>query len=94
MSRFQYEIVSLGVFNVADKMVNAFSHLGSNGWELVGIFDKSSNWLGSGFEKGFAVFKREISDNETPDGPWAKFVHAEHVGNPDDPRNDPNWGAW
>ena len=89
MNRFQYQIVSLGVFNVADKMVNAFAHLGENGWELAGIYDKSSNWLNA-YGKGFALFKRPVSEGLSPDGPWAEFVHAEQVGKP----HDPTWGAW
>jgi hypothetical protein len=89
MNRFQYQIVSLGVFNVADKMVKAFAYLGENGWELVGIYDKSSNWV-SGFEKGFALFKRLVLEGDSPEGPWAEFVHADQVGQ----SNDPTWGAW
>ena len=89
MPRFQYQIVSLGIFNVADKMVNAFAHLGENGWELVGIYDKSSNWL-AGYEKGFALFKRQVGEVGEIDGPWAQLVHADQVGKP----HDPTGGAW
>jgi hypothetical protein len=74
-------------------MVKAFTVLGSSGWELVTIYDKSSNWFG-GMEKGFALFKREVADGAEPDGPWAIFLQAGQVGQADSPENDPNWGAW
>ena len=100
VKRFQYRIVGLGTFNVAEKMVGTFAHLGSNGWELVGIFDKSSNWI-TAYEKGFALFKREVPEGVEPEGPWAEFNQAANVGKagqPDDQHinrsDDPNWGAW
>ena len=45
MDRFQYRIVNLGVFNTAGRMVESFGRLGSVGRDLVGIYDKSSNWI-------------------------------------------------
>ena len=89
MPRFQYHIVNLGMFKAADRMVKAFAHLGAHGWELVGMYDKASNWF-SDMEKGFAVFKREVPDGEEPDGPWAEWQFADEVGE----TKDPNWGAW
>ena len=47
----------------------ALAHLGEHGWELIGVYDKSSNWW-QGMEKGFALFKRSVADGEEPDGGW------------------------
>jgi hypothetical protein len=77
MARWQYQIVNLGTFGVADRMANAFGVLGSQGWELVALHDKASNWLG-GMEKGFAVFKREVVDGEEPDW-WGRWQYADAV---------------
>lgn len=70
MPRFQYRVVNLGMFFAQDRMVSALGSMGAAGWELVGIYDKSSNWL-QGMEKGFALFKREVADGQDPEGPWA-----------------------
>ena len=68
MRRFQYQVVNVGMFNAAERMVRVFGHLGERGWELVGMYDKSSNWFNQ-MEKGFALFKREVPEGEEPDGP-------------------------
>jgi hypothetical protein len=58
--------------------VHSFGVLGSEGWELVAIHDKASNWIG-GAEKGFAIFKREVPvDAESPKR-WATWEYAEQV---------------
>ena len=89
MRRFQYQVVNVGMFNAAERMVRVFGHLGERGWELVGMYDKSSNWFNQ-MEKGFALFKREVPEGEEPDGPWAQWQYADDV----DQTQDPNWGAW
>jgi hypothetical protein len=48
--------------------------MGAAGWELVAIYDKSSNWLRD-MEKGFALFKRLVPDGQKPLGPWAEGGH-------------------
>src|SRR5207244_1940641 len=48
----------------------ALGQLGEEGWELVTVYDKASNWL-NGMEKGFALFKRPVPEDAEPDGPWA-----------------------
>jgi hypothetical protein len=100
MKRFQYKIVNLGMFRAPERMVRAFAYLGEHGWELVSMYDKSSNWFAE-MEKGFAIFKREVPEGEEPDGKWASWSYANAVhhesehGLPEDsPYNDPNWGAW
>ena len=70
MDRFQYRIVKLGVFRAADRMAAAFGMLGKDGWELIGVYDKSSNWIGN-VETGFALFKRSVPEGSEPDGPWS-----------------------
>lgn len=75
MTRWQYRVVDLGAFWQRDRLVGALGRLGASGWELVVIYDKSSNWL-QGFEKGFALFKRLVADGEEPDGPWAEATYA------------------
>jgi hypothetical protein len=82
MNRFQYRIVNMGMFNAADRMATVFGALGSQGWELVGMYDKSSNWFNA-MEKGFALFKRVVAEGEEPDGAWAEWtMAAEHRPSP------------
>jgi len=78
MARWQYHVVNLGTINAAERMSAAFGHLGSEGWELVAMYDKSSNWL-AGMEKGFAIFKRSVPDGEEPDGPWGQSKSAADI---------------
>jgi hypothetical protein len=75
MVRWQYRVVNVGMFNAADRLAAVLGLMGENGWELVGIYDKSSNWL-SGMEKGFALFKRPVLDGSMPDGAWAEVASA------------------
>lgn len=74
-------------------MVTAFAQLGQHGWELIGVYDKSSNWL-TQFEKGFALFKRAVPEGQEPDGPWAAAQHADDFLPEGEAPSDPNWGAW
>jgi hypothetical protein len=62
-TRWQYRVVSLGMFNAPDRMAAMLGHLGSKGWELITIYDKQSNWL-QGMEKDFALFKRSVPAGE------------------------------
>ena len=100
MERFQYRIVNLGTFNAPDRMARVFGALGQDGWELVTMYDKSSNWF-SGLEKGFAIFKRTVPAGEEPDGEWAAWGYTgtfapgvDGALPADSPYNDPNYGAW
>jgi hypothetical protein len=68
MTNFQYRIVQLGMFSTTDRLAMALGELGRDGWELITIYDKSSNWL-TGMEKGFALFKRVAPEN-VADGEW------------------------
>lgn len=60
-------------------MAVVLGKLGSQGWELVGVYDKSSNWL-NGMEKGFVLFKREVAPGAHPEGAWGIWERsAEHM---------------
>lgn len=79
--RWQYRIVSIGSFNAANMLGKALAYMGSHGWELVTVYDKTANWL-QGFEKGFVLFKRPVAPGAEPDGAWSaawtgqQIVHA------------------
>lgn len=64
MVRFQYAVVNVGMFNSADRMAGVLGAAGENGWELVTVYDKGSNWM-SGMEKGFLLLKRRVPDGAT-----------------------------
>lgn len=61
VERFQYAVVNVGMFNSADRMAGVLGAAGENGWELVTVYDKASNWLG-GMEKGFMLLKRRVPE--------------------------------
>lgn len=73
--RWQYTVVNLGSFFAGDRLVRHLGQLGADGWELVTIYDKSSNWI-KGFEKGFALFKRPVPSGTSPAGEWARQLHS------------------
>jgi hypothetical protein len=58
-TRWQYGVVNIGMFSALDRMKAVLGHLGSEGWELVTVYDKGSNWM-SGMEKGFMMLKRPV----------------------------------
>ncbi len=76
--RWQYRIVNSGTFNTSARVGMALSYFGQQGWELVTIYDKASNWM-QGFEKGFILFKRPVPPGEEPDGAWSEVWTADHV---------------
>ena len=75
-TRWQYAVVNIGTFNTADRLVGVLGTLGADGWELVHVLDKSSNWL-AGLEKGFALFKRPVAADEQPEEGWAVRIDKE-----------------
>jgi hypothetical protein len=75
-SRWQYQVVDIGIFNTGSRLTAALGRLGSEGWELVAMYDKASNWL-TNMEKGFAIFRREVLGDEEPDGPWAVWIKGD-----------------
>ena len=77
------------MFEAAERTTKAFAYLGEHGWELVGMHDKTSNWIGQ-LERGFVLFKREVPEGNEPDGPWAEWVQADAFGETKAPR----WRAW
>lgn len=83
MERYQYRVVNLGTFKAADRMAKAFGKLGEDGWRLVAMHDKSSNWF-AGYEKGFAIFLKVVPEGREPDGEWAKWEYADLVGEGED----------
>jgi hypothetical protein len=48
------------------------------GGELVGIYDKSSNWIAN-VENSFMLFKRPVAPGAEPEGPWSKVWTMDHV---------------
>lgn len=72
--RWQYGVVNIGALNAMARMQSAFGVLGAAGWELVTIYDKSSNWLGD-IEKGFMLFKRPVPPGvRLADDEWCKTL--------------------
>ena len=76
--RWQYYILNLGTISTIDRLVNELGRLGADGWEVCATLDKSSNWLGAGYEKAIILLKRPVRDGEEPDGAWATGS-AHHV---------------
>lgn len=95
--RWQYQVIGLGTFNTPDRLAVTLAKLGSEGWELVHVYDKASNWIAN-TEKGFALFKRPVLPGELPDGPWAVWQRATATeplpplspGTPEDWFSDPS----
>ncbi len=67
--RWQYAVVSTGAFNTSPRLTNILSATGRAGWELVTIYDKSSNWL-PGIENGFMLLRRRVPAGVEP-ASWA-----------------------
>ena len=69
-TRWQYGVVNIGAFKALGRMGEVLGHLGSEGWELITVYDKSSNWI-SNMEKGFMMFKRPVAPGvRLPDDHW------------------------
>jgi hypothetical protein len=75
VGRWQYRVVNMGMFNAPERLAFVLGHLGAQGWELMHVYDKMSNWIQSA-EKGFAIFKRVVLPGEDPEGPWAAWTRA------------------
>lgn len=71
-ARWQYRIVNVGIFGTARRMQEALGTLGAQGWDLVAVLDKASNWIG-GTEKGFLLLKRRWEGADDPVDGWAIF---------------------
>jgi hypothetical protein len=56
---WQFAVINIGSFRAAGRFQRALGAAASQGWELVGVYDKASNWL-SGMEKGFILLKRQV----------------------------------
>jgi glycosyltransferase A (GT-A) superfamily protein (DUF2064 family) len=52
-------LINLGAFNAMDRMQTVLGAAGSMGWQLVGIYDKQSNWSAN-MEKGFMVLRKPV----------------------------------
>jgi hypothetical protein len=57
--RWQYGVINLGAFNAMDRMQAVLGAAGSMGWQLVGIYDKQSNWSAY-LEKGFMLLRKPV----------------------------------
>lgn len=68
--RWQYGAINIGMFGAMERMQQVFATLGAEGWELVTVYDKASNWFAD-MEKGFMLFKRPVPPGQTvPDDQW------------------------
>jgi hypothetical protein len=76
--RWQYCVVNIGSFNAMQRLGHVLGALGGEGWELVSVYDKASNWL-QGMEKGFMLFKRPVLPGEEPQGDWAEIWDTNRV---------------
>ena len=66
--RWQYAVVDIGAFHSSARMAAVLGQAGAAGWELITVFDKQSNWIGS-MEKGFMMMKRPVPPGIDP-GEW------------------------
>lgn len=71
-TRWQYRIVDIGGFFAGRLLGICLSFFGQRGWELVSIYDKSSNWLNN-VENGFILFKKAVPPGDEPDGAWTEL---------------------
>ena len=71
--RWQYAVVRIGSFNSLDRMNATLRDAGRHGWELVAVYDKTSNW--SGLEQGFMLLKRPVPDGVEPQA-WSITVRG------------------
>ena len=59
--RWQYAVINIGMYFALDRMAMVLGSAGAEGWELVAIYDKTSNWTDLvGKEKGFILMKRPV----------------------------------
>jgi hypothetical protein len=73
--RWQYRVVNIGLFNAPQRLAMVLGQLGAQGWELVHVYDKASNWVQQS-ENGLAIFKRPVAPDEHPEGAWAAWTRA------------------
>lgn len=72
--RWQFGIVNLGMFNSVERMNVALGTAGSEGWQLVTVYDKASNWFAN-MEKGFMLFRRPVPAGvRLPDAEWCRVI--------------------
>lgn len=75
--RWQYGVVAIGMFGAFERLRNTLGVLGADGWELVTVYDKASNWL-NGMEHGFMLFKRPVpAGQKLPDEQWVIAVNLD-----------------
>ncbi len=74
VERFQYAVINTGTFNSSDRLRSVLDVAGQCGWELVTVYDKSSNWF-QGWEKGLMLMKRRVPDGEDL-SEWCIEVHG------------------
>lgn len=74
VERWQYAVVNTGMFNTAERLDAMLAAAGSAGWELIGVYDKASNWW-QGMEKGFAILRRRVPDGHHPRR-WCYTINA------------------
>jgi hypothetical protein len=75
--RWQYATINTGMFNTGERLAKMLGLAGEAGWELVGIYDKSSNWF-AGMEKGFMAFRRRVPAGVEPKS-WSIQFNATYM---------------
>jgi hypothetical protein len=53
------------MFNTHQRWADVLGEAGRLGWELVQVYDKSSNWW-TGMEKGFMLLRRQVPQGVEP----------------------------
>ncbi len=89
-SRWQYAVANVGMFGAKDRLSRVLALMGQQGYELVTVYDKASNWF-QGMEKGFMLFKREVLSGAEPEGPWCGIVDVQSL-RVIDHQSDANFG--
>ncbi len=74
--RYQFGVVNIGRFNSMQRMQQVLAVAGENGWDLVHVYDKASNWTNG--ELGFMLFRRPVQPGvRLPADQWC--IALEHI---------------
>ena len=77
--RWQYAVVNIGMFGAMDCMELVLGSAGSQGWELISIYDKGSN-RHVGMEKGFMLLKRPVDPSvDLRDDEWCVTMNLTYA---------------
>jgi len=72
--RWQYGVINIGAYNAMERMQAVLGQAGANGWQLISIYDKASNWQ-SGVEKGFMLLRKPVPPGvRLDDAEWCMTI--------------------